>query len=614
MIRFAFFRVAAVSIALPALAMGCAGLTSGGGGDASKPWNERERAGWYWGSQGSRMIPASWFSALEQAGSTAMFADEAHLTGFGYIPGPAGRADRLPVGFAIDRQPDEDFVVTKLRWYRDQRGNSTEGAEPWVGMNCAACHTAEIVDGDRRIRVDGGPGLGDFDAFVSALDAALTATRGEPAKWDRFAKRVLAARDNAGNREMLAKAVDQLIDWQRRTEALNRPGGGAADGLTGVAGYARVDAFGHIYNKVQLFANAPNPAPNASDAPVSYPFLWNIHLQKKVQWNGVAENARVKLGDGRTIEYGALGRNAGEVLGVFGEAVVLPRDAGGQRLRGFRSSVNVTNLDRLESLVARLQPPAWPRDRHPINDAMAAAGKVIFDRDCVACHKTPDRWVAGQPIEVMVPFKKTRPQDLTDIWMACNAYAYDGPAGKLEGTRDGFVSGDPIGKTAPVVTLLSTTVKGALVHEKGDVIGVALSNFLGLKRPPIIFQAEEGVTAKDVRRGICMARDNPLLAYKARPLDGIWATAPYLHNGSVPTLHDLLLPAAERPKSFRLGTRDYDFDKVGYKAMASGGSMYRVTDDSGQVVAGNSNAGHEYGVGALTPADRRALLEYLKTL
>ncbi|MFY0540739.1 hypothetical protein [Nannocystis pusilla] len=40
-----------------------------------------------------------------------------------------------------------------------------------------------------------------------------------------------------------------------------------------------------------------------------------------------------------------------------------------------------------------------------------------------------------------------------------------------------------------------------------------------------------------------------LQAYKARPLNGIWASSPYLHNGSVPTLHDLLLPAAQRPRA-----------------------------------------------------------------
>src|SRR5690625_3270750 len=65
---------------------------------------------------------------------------------------------------------------------------------------------------------------------------------------------------------------------------------------------------------------------------------------------------------------------------------------------------------------------------------------------------------------------------------------------------------------------------------------------------------------------------NSLLSYKARPLNGIWATAPYLHNGSVPTLYDLLLPAKRpddpedgeyRPDEFMVGSREFDPIKVG---------------------------------------------------
>ena len=70
----------------------------------------------------------------------------------------------------------------------------------------------------------------------------------------------------------------------------------------------------------------------------------------------------------------------------------------------------------------------------------------------------------------------------------------------------------------------------------------------------------------------------------------MWATAPYLHNGSVPTLHDLLLPPKDRPKTFPLGHRDYDPAKVGYTTTADGP---RFRFDTSKV--GNSNAGHEYG-------------------
>jgi len=106
-------------------------------------------------------------------------------------------------------------------------------------------------------------------------------------------------------------------------------------------------------------------------------------------------------------------------------------------------------------------------------------------------------------------------------------------------------------------------------------------------------------------------------AYKARPLSGIWATPPFLHNGSIPTLHDLLVPVSERPRTFYLGEKRYDTKKLGYEsAKFKGGYEYDTR------IAGNSNAGHEFddrkAPGVIGPklsdAERGALLEYLKTL
>jgi hypothetical protein len=79
----------------------------------------------------------------------------------------------------------------------------------------------------------------------------------------------------------------------------------------------------------------------------------------------------------------------------------------------------------------------------------------------------------------------------------------------------------------------------------------------------------------------CLADDSPILGYKFRPLTGIWATAPYLHNGSVPTLYDLLLPPSDRPTSFYVGTREFDPVKVGFKTeqSAENSFLFRVFDD-----------------------------------
>jgi len=128
-----------------------------------------------------------------------------------------------------------------------------------------------------------------------------------------------------------------------------------------------------------------------------------------------------------------------------------------------------------------------------------------------------------------------------------------------------------------------------------------------------------------------------LLAYKGRSLNGIWATAPYLHNGSVPTLYDLLLPAEKcakgadygeyRPKEFRVGSREFDAKKVGFRSEGYDGFTFTTHR------VGDKNIGHDYGscensqltfkkVGdseaspfpALTPAQRWDLVEYMKTL
>jgi hypothetical protein len=121
---------------------------------------------------------------------------------------------------------------------------------------------------------------------------------------------------------------------------------------------------------------------------------------------------------------------------------------------------------------------------------------------------------------------------------------------------------------------------------------------------------------------------NSLLAYKARSLNGIWATAPYLHNGSVPSLYDLLLPkkrdtdpelGAYRPDSFYVGSREFNPNKVGFLTEGYDGFLFDVA------LPGNSNSGHEYAAGITERSDgkklppmneeqRWALVEYLKTL
>ena len=140
-------------------------------------------------------------------------------------------------------------------------------------------------------------------------------------------------------------------------------------------GFGRLDAIGHIYNKVALLAT-PNSIShqiaNPSDAPTSFPFLWNVPQLDRVEWNGIATNS-VALG----VHYGALGRNTGEVIGVFGD-VTIKKNPG---LAGYTASVQVETLNEMEAQLAMLQPPRWPAAFGAIDATLAGTGRQLFRQE-----------------------------------------------------------------------------------------------------------------------------------------------------------------------------------------------------------------------------------------
>lgn len=533
-------------------------------------WSPAEATDFYFHTQGSRLLPYDWFLALERPDGGGRFADPDHLDRFGYLTQRPSRAnpDGLPVGFARDpRRPGE--------------------AADWLGFTCAACHTAEWRHGDMVYRIDGGPGGGDLPAFLAALTAALVATRDDPARFDRFAARA------GGDRDALRKRLGEQAERRTRYEAVNR--------TPHPDGPARLDAFGRIVNQVLGEAlGVDDPAQvRPPDAPVSYPFLWDTPHHDFVQWNGVARN-KVFGSD----KLGGLARNVGEVLGVFGEVrVSAPGTA--STLTGYKSSARVPDLLHLEELVRKLRSPQWPGDFPPIDQAKRQAGAELFARYCVSCHADIDRADPNRAVTaVLTPVRRVG----TDPRMAANFATRTGKAGRAEGRRLFFSAGDRLPPVARADDLLVHTVVGV-------ILGSPWKNY-----------QDAGLAGLRAGDGPAAAGDDPLMVYKARPLNGVWATAPFLHNGSVPTLYDLLLPTEERLAEFPVGSRRFDPVKVGLDtAPGVGGFRFRTRGDNGQPIPGNSNAGHEYGTGrpraaggdglpALTDEERWQLVEYLKSL
>jgi mono/diheme cytochrome c family protein len=126
---------------------------------------------------------------------------------------------------------------------------------------------------------------------------------------------------------------------------------------------------------------------------------------------------------------------------------------------------------------------------------------------------------------------------------------------------------------------------------------------------------EAAVAANKVVRDMGLERkglvEATLDGYIASFLDGIWLRAPYLHNGSVPTLRDMLEPVEARPKVFYRGYDLYDAQKVGFVSEGPEAERIGTRHDVSEKAGGNQ--GHTFGT-TLAPAEKEALLEFLKTL
>jgi len=546
-------------------------------------WTPAEAETFYYTPQGSQLMPYAWFLALEREDAQTLFHDNANMAQFRYVMASGAskeNPDGLPVGFVIDSGTTEPLLTAAddvgspdPQRVTGPAGNE-RGSTKWLGMTCAACHTSEIEYGGKRFRIDGGPAMADHEMFIGAMARALEATVRDDAKFTRFAKRVLGQADTA---DALNKLKSDLAAYTTSfRQAADRNHANVA------YGFARLDAFGAIFNQVTEVAlnNPANHAP--SDAPVSFPFLWDAPALDWVQWNGSVANP--------------LGRNVGEVMGVYGNFTL---DPGPQQ---FSSSVRILDLDRIEQQLRKLKAPAWPAaDFGAIDEVKAEAGKKLYAQTCVKCHFIRDQNGAFP----MTPPNKYGKQFVRTVNVSLKAIGTD--------TKmvDRFTRVVDPGVLRPLMNNVPKALAAkVLAVADGGVIQRSLGE---LKPPPTPQQMLAMIDFRDDSE-----QPNPI-AYKARPLDGIWATAPFLHAGSVPNLYQLLLPAKDRVKTFHVGSREFDPHDVGFSTQPFPGSFEFKTSE-----VGNSNAGHE-GLNYtqvqdggknrdFTDDERRALIEYIKTL
>ncbi|MEC4746960.1 di-heme-cytochrome C peroxidase [Methylomicrobium sp. Wu6] len=592
--------------------------------EQGKQWTNTERLQYYSQDQGSRVMPLQWFLALKQANGKPFLEDG--LSRYGYLPNPDAKTKGLPVGFTVN-------------------GNA-------VGITCSACHTRQIEVDGKAYRIDGGPAIADFQTFAADLDNAVGHTLNDPPSFDAFAVAVLGGAPSADQKTRLRKEVETWYLPYHTIMSIALP-------KDKPWGPARLDAVAMILNRVTGLDIGAMPDHiiksniHLADTPVRYPFVWNAPIQDKTQWPGFADNGNDLLG---------LSRNYGEVLGVFAD--FYPQKAPG-KLLGYdyleHNSANFNGLKAVEELVKKIGPPEWPwkQGKWAVNAKLAARGKQIYESPtktenggCVACHGIR----AGVP------------RALNKTWATPLCYVGTDPkefelfaltvdTGILAGAKIPFLEEPLKAKDENAVKVLSLVGMGTLLQYTKSPKTLDLELKAQTKLGLIERLAGEAKAAKDSKireitdqllskQAELVTTDNtvlkgafqglkakvtppkagpyeckdkftdpaPAIAYESRVLQGIWATAPYLHNGSVPTLAALLEPAQNRPVEFKVGPA-YDPEKIGLAVEQSKFDyVLKTTDCEGDnIKSGNSRCGHEFGT-KLSKEEKAALLEYLKVL
>jgi hypothetical protein len=523
-------------------------------------WTPEIRESYYHISQGTTVLPYDIFLSLEAAGTQELFRSDANSERYGLTPDPANpqwNPDGLPIGLGKTVTPDG----------------------PWkgedVGINCATCHNTELFYQGKRVRIDGGVGNHfDLEAYVLALDDAVQETLTDSAKFDRLAARMGAS--SADAKSDLHKRFEINADriHRFRTRVLLTPY---------PWGPSRMDAIALIVDRVT--STAPDIPQNwsAALAPTKPPFLWNSPQGSWTQWRGVQQDP--------------INRNLTETMGVF---MSMDLTAKSPEEGLFQSNARLKNLEQIEGWLNHLAPPKWPEEAFgKIDPAKAAQGKKLFEARCAECHNSyPYTWTA--------PNKYGK--RFLEVGLVPESYVGTDPM-QFEDLRP-FVQTAQLAPYLPGPLKDKPLIPGAYLYGglQESILHAALLNF---KQTP-----EEAIQMHGYRE-LPVPSASAVPHYKAAPRDGVWATPPYMHNGSVPNLYEMLVPAAERTKKFCLG-RDFDPVKVGVDTSCKSGTYMIDT-----ALIGSSNRGHSFenaplGNGVigplLTEEERWALVEYLKSI
>lgn len=670
-------------------------------------------------SQGTRTLPVpiSWLMALEQPrsslftvpfGRSKLFMDDDYILRFGFINSDVSESNPLglPLGVAVTPSQNIPGIVD---------------VADAVGFNCAACHTGHLTVGDNHVLIEGGAASVDLGLLSEAIGAALGQTLVSSripvfnGRFDRFARGVLKNTYSDAGVLQLKAELKSLIVYLK----------GIPSSVAVVEGFGRLDALNRIGNQSFAidFHRSENYVP--PNAPVNYPHIWTAPWFDWVQYDGsimnpLVRNAGEALGVSAYINFSAPSDEGRFVSSIKYEKLKWIENT----IAGSNPLNDDGTFDKFSGLTA---PKWQVDIFGEIENAKVEAGEVLYKKHCRICHlRTPtdpnfgDEFskvayyledgsrqesvhsmlrVRSVPVEVIgtdpaqAGVLVNRRVDTSGDGRAsseesaigmgldttvCVQIAGDSEENEYatEYPREGIPTVNPAG-ASPVnesvfkyrdllyqhkkekyqLVPIKDSPHGLFAYSLGALVQEANDRWFA--NNPQVSREERRV---EYEKGMpnCLRAGN---GYKARPLNGVWATAPYLHNGSVPTIYDLLSPHEERPRFVQLGGIEFNTTDVGLvqeksvlkrasKVFGDVGNSLCIVDSEKDrsekkkktygsryvdgyfildtTTPGNCNTGHEFSdqfkegkelgeqdKGVIGPAlsveDRYAIIEFLKT-
>ncbi len=528
-------------------------------------WSKQEVQFYNYASEGTNLAPLDFVLNLPDPKTPGSKFIDNLSSEYGFIPGKKSALNpyQLPVGFTIDERTKKF------------------GDRPYLGVTCAACHTRQLTyhktdssDSKWILPVHGGPSLIDFPRFQKDLYNSFLALLDDDALMNRFATDVLQRTPEQNDLDSLHEEIIEFIGPVVVTRALIEKmqvssadfGPGNLNALT-QGYYNNVGLVAWMVQQEIMEPSGDSPLRVQFEGAVNYPPMWFAPQDTWAQWFAEIHHPGPR----------------NWIQSVSTSPVRPPKMIEALKNKSVVASIDFDNIEEIQESLERLRTPQWPEYAlGQLDQELIAQGKVLFEENCAQCHTRTYK----RPNSLGIKFNKRLAFDVGTDPIAYQQFSENGT------------------QRAKGLLKLSTDIlqlrEVQLKQKFGDKVTANYIKHDSKGRPNKFAIAQEYYSDP--------VEDNwekTGAVYWAPPMSGIFATSPYFHNGSVPTLWDVLSPPEERPTTFRTGSIEFDPEHVGLK---SEGSFVYNTEEKGK-----GNGGHLFGTN-LPPNQKLALLEYLKSI